>query len=395
MGDEKRQKKWTENYLRSFDARYVAAHNAIRQMRKRKKPITISPQDLAESVNMYQPCGETVLLHQFRKRASNNFRQVMEYGPENRARQYVLSNLSKMTTTLDPRQYLFSGGRDGAAREVVRLINQGFVYFVELDIKDYYPSVDEEEAVKLLPVPSEVGMLNLTLCYLNIRRRTKTSNKQAYPLPFYTDHNSPGKAGAVSDLSDTVPPAARQGIPQGAASSPYLTEVLLASVISALPQFTEVVSFADNILLLARTEAELLSAAKTCGRLLLEHPAGPLRPVVKSRGHVSQGLTFLGYQFRLGNGCVEVAPSPDNLDRYQHQFDEALEQIRNNALPYDVRHRRADKISKNIKYWRSSFGISNLFRDKTNSWIADIEAARPKQLVRISYPITDKHIGDL
>jgi len=238
-------------------------------------------------------------------------------------------------------------------------------------------------------------MRTLTSCHLNISRRTKTSNNQAYPTLFYKDYNSPGNAGAVADLSDTVPPAARRGIPQGAASSSYVTEVLLASVISALPQFIGVVSYADNILLLARTEAELLNAEKTCGRALKAHPAGRLRPVVKSRGHLTDGLIFLGNQFRLNNRLVEVWPSPDNLDRYQHQFDDALKQIRNNGLPYDVRHRCADKMSKNIKSWRSSFGVSDLFRDTTNSWIAVIEAARPKQLIRISYPITDKNIGNL
>lgn len=93
MGDEKRQADLTENYLRSYNAKLVAAARANQQMRKCKKPTTISLQDLAESVNMYQPCSEIVLLHQFRKRASNNFRRVMEYGPENRTRQYLLSEV--------------------------------------------------------------------------------------------------------------------------------------------------------------------------------------------------------------------------------------------------------------------------------------------------------------
>jgi len=394
-GDEKQFEKRRETHLRSFDTRYVAADTAKGKLKNGKGLVPAELKELAAKLDLFQSCEEPVSCIPISKPGREKVRPVLAYGPEHRTRQYAILGLLRATTTLDQRQYLFSGGLARAVREVIRLIEEGFIYFVELDIKDFYPSVNEKEAIKLLPVPFEVGMLNLTSCHLNIVRRTKTGNKQAHHSPSYKDHNSPGKAGAISDLSDSVTPAAWQGIPQGAASSSYVTEVLLASVISALPQSIGVVSYADNILLLARTEEELRKAVKACGRILNTHPAGQFQPVEQSHGHVTDGLTFLGHQFRLDNGHVEVGPSPDNLGRYQRQFDEALAKIRNDGLPYDVRHCRADKISENIQSWRSSFDISNPFRDTANYWITAVEAARPKRLIRISHSITNKHIGDL
>src|SRR5262249_46835887 len=75
---------------------------------------------------------------------------------------------------------------------------------------------------------------------------------------------------------------ARRGIPQGSAVSPILAEMLLAPVLFQVPGGGKVVAYADNIVVLAKSECDADAMTDSLGLALKKHPAGPLWPKIKS-----------------------------------------------------------------------------------------------------------------
>src|SRR5207244_2235439 len=71
---------------------------------------------------------------------------------------------------------------------------------------------------------------------------------------------------------------ARRGMPHGSTVSALVAEIVIASVLKALPAIGVVVNYADNMLVMAKTKAAARSLTKTVQLALLGHPVGPLTP---------------------------------------------------------------------------------------------------------------------
>ena len=145
---------------------------------------------------------------------------------------------------LHPHQYATRGGVHAAIRHTKQALIDGYVWAVELDINDCYPSFDEEKLSNLLPLTKEVTEHVILSRHLNLSSGFKRVR------------NSPGDDQEGDAIIPGAISPARLGIPQGSAVSPIVAEAMVAIALKQVPSLGVIIAYADNILLLAKTKSE-------------------------------------------------------------------------------------------------------------------------------------------
>ena len=148
---------------------------------------------------------------------------------------------------------------------VGKLMGQSYVWSVEIDIENCFPSFEEERLYEFLPLPKEVIRHVIMASYLNI------TSGNLYDL------FGPAEHGVDPILATDVLAEARQGIPQGSASN-IVAEMLLASLFKTLTNVGVAIGHADNTLLMATNKTDLLTITEAFRSAVKAHPAGLLRP---------------------------------------------------------------------------------------------------------------------
>ena len=175
-----------------------------------------------------------------------------------------------------PHSYGFRPGRGckDALRRVQELLDQGYTWVVDADIQQYFDSIPHEPL--LAEVEQEVAdgpVLELVRAYL--------------------------KQGVLEGLKTWEPEA---GTPQGAVVSPLLANIYLHPVdVEVATAGYEMVRYADDFVILCRSEAEAKAALELVqraveGRGLALHPEKTRVVNAHERG----GFDFLGYHFERG-----------------------------------------------------------------------------------------------
>ena len=194
-------------------------------------------------------------------------RTVLEFGIENRALQYLVHHVLSVLVQLHPDQYLLRGGVHEAIKQTRTALSDGFRWAVEIDISNCYPSFDESKLANFLPLPKEVTDSVIISGCLNLI----PGNLQHYFGPADDDEGDPFQLAAA--LAN-----ARRGISQGSAASPLVAEAVLAISIKQVPKLGVIIAYADNILLLAKSESDVVGMTEALLAALEEHPVGRLRP---------------------------------------------------------------------------------------------------------------------
>jgi hypothetical protein len=155
-GKRRRADYLTQQYLRSRDAKDVAAAQAWRKLKPHRRPNANQLPAIAERLNAWDGTTEPVILS-FKEKASKpgHFRPLLDFGIENRALQHLVLGALKARADLHPNQYVMKGSHD-AIRRVTELMANGYEYAVEIDIKDCFASFDGEKVLDLLPLPKRV-----------------------------------------------------------------------------------------------------------------------------------------------------------------------------------------------------------------------------------------------
>ena len=154
------------------------------------------------------------------------------------------------------------------------------------------------------------------------------------------------------------------GIPQGSAISSFVAEMLLAPAIAQLPHCGVAVAYADNILLLAKSNDEMVSMTKSLLRALAAHPAGPLMPNPPKRYGPGDQVEFLGHQIMVENGTVRVSPSQENLYRFKTKFKRKLSALHGHPNPHGVSQLRQFVIS-----WSAAFKLWDAVEEHRNHYL--------------------------
>lgn len=166
-------------------------------------------------------------------------------------------------------------GCKDALREVERLLHAGYMFVVDADIKAYFDNIPHA------PLMADIG------CYIADGRVLELIGSFL-------------KQDVLEDMALWTP---EKGSPQGAVVSPLLANLYLHPVDTAMEAAGfEMIRYADDLVVLCRSEAEALNALDTLGRLTTERGL-TLHPDKTRLVNVSipgEGFDFLGYHFERG-----------------------------------------------------------------------------------------------
>jgi RNA-directed DNA polymerase len=178
-----------------------------------------------------------------------------------------------LDTTFHERSFGFRHGRSchDALRVVERLLEDGYVYVVDADLKSYFDTIPKDRLMNLIGQQiSDSRVLKLMRSFLD--------------------------QGIMEDLRTWVP---ETGVPQGAVLSPVLSNVYLNPLDHLMAEKGfEMVRYADDFVILCRSEFEAEAAMEeiktwVSGQGLTLHPTKT--KIVDSR---EKSFSFLGYSFR-------------------------------------------------------------------------------------------------
>ena len=166
-------------------------------------------------------------------------------------------------------------GCKDALREVERLLRAGYTYVVDADIKAYFDNIAHG------PLMADIGryiadgrVLELIQSFL--------------------------KQDILEDMVLWTP---EKGSPQGAVVSPLLANLYLHPVdVAMVAAGFEMIRYADDLVILCRSEAEARRALDLLGRLTTERglTLHPDKTRLVDASHPGEGFEFLGYHFERG-----------------------------------------------------------------------------------------------
>lgn len=348
-GDGTRVHENLRIFLRSYDVAIACMAQAVQRLKRAYRPSNAKIVKLAEEVSVWQPSTETVRLDFKAKNGNtNDYRPIFVFGLRQQAAQIMAARALTVLVAPDKDQFLFNGGTTKAIEAVCEALEEGFHWVCETDIKSCYPSFDGEALPDCLPLAKEVTRSVLLCSSLNLVSGNFRGLLGKNP---WSELEKWQHADFYSDLL-----AARRGIPQGSIVSPYVVEILLATLIAPLREMgCRVVVFADNIMILAKSESEMSSAVDCLRAALQAHPAGPLHPKVPKWAEPGEAFDFLGYRIDPNMVPIRVSPSPKNKAKF-HSKHQALE---DHALATDVptfaRLKRIRNIKRHVKSWTAGF----------------------------------------
>ena len=342
-------KKHSIKHLHDATRQYLNSHavKALACKKTRKKGDKIAPQKLALQLNVWEPSNEVVILHPVLKTNSYDYRMLLKFGQENRARQMMLKMALMHRFKTQPEQFMMNGGRDKAIQKLVANYKEGFQYVLELDVYRCFNSFDVLGVSKHLALPKEVCRNVLSGINLNI------SLSRCYEK--IIDY-SPTEFEGLTSLqvlahmdSDWEP--ARQGLTEGSLVSPFVCELLLAWVVERLPKSKgRLINFADNFLFMCESENEVMELHNILQELLFKHPAGPLKvKPYKTVFKPGQPFEFLGYWIEPYGGEASVR-WPERADKKSRK----------------QRGRVYNLLLSSVSLERKANAINNLFKRQRN-----------------------------
>ncbi|TIQ44616.1 reverse transcriptase domain-containing protein [Mesorhizobium sp.] len=330
-------------YLRSLDARYLATLRGNAALKKNRRVATEKLLPIAQSLNAWAGTQEKVILR-LKPKENGDARKLMDYGIENRALQYLVRPLIGAQFNLHPHQYGTRAGRDAAIKRVATFLEQGYVWAIETDIKDCYPSFYGEKLSNFLPIPKKVTENVVCSVFYNLS----------------LGHNSTfGPADGPEEdkiLIGTLFADAQLGIPQGSATSALILDYVLAPVFHQLPKHGEIVGYADNILVMGKSEDDAVSMTLALWTALEANPAGHFRPKEPKASEPGDPTDFLGYRLTLIDGSVRIEPTPKNLEKFYAMLSHELSKIVNTSSAI-LRARRVKKLRRRVYSWTAAFKL--------------------------------------
>ena len=222
--------------------------------------------------------------------------------------------------------YGFRPGRGclDALRRVEELLQAGYTFVVDADLKGYFDSIPH--ARLLADVARKVAdqrVLDLVAAYL--------------------------KAGVLDGLQEWQP---EQGTPQGAVISPLLANLYLDEFDHAMArQGYQLVRYADDFVILCRSAAEAERALADVRRLV-EGRGLTLHPTKTRLVDASQagGFDFLGYHFERGYRW----PRAKSLDKLKDKIRELTPRTHGHALEQIV-----GRLNATLRGWFHYFKYSH------------------------------------
>jgi len=295
--------------LRSGRFGLFHAYRGVLKAKRIRHATRQSLEALAERLNPFNACYERVTRREIEQ--DGRSRTVDTFGPHKRALQHLVADVIRALHPPRANQFLFHGGIPAALVAVEAACARGLTHAVELDVEGFYRNIPAECLAGILrPLPEAV--VEHVVWDLSLR---------------VTGDDMP----SVISVRRTAPPLNdTQGLSLGSASSPIVGEVIIGRLLAAseIDFGPDIITYADNLLVLGRSEQEAEARAEDLTALAFSPVFGSLRLREKDRGHFllpaqsvgggfSVGVPFAG-QFgqRDGNGMFTWEPTPERQARH-------------------------------------------------------------------------------
>ena len=169
------------------------------------------------------------------------------------------------------------------------------------------------------------------------------------------------------DQLDNVIQEGRQGLIQGSALSSLVFEHVLAPALSLMPSCGRIVSYVDNILVMAKTEDDLKLMINELGGLLKKHPVGPFMSRLENKNAPTNIHEFLGHRISASKSGFAAAPSKENEALFNQRLEQGLNVIRDPVRSHRVRLAKAKHLRLFVRSWTAAFATwrkASAFRDQ-------------------------------
>ena len=343
-------------YLGSFDAKLHATLEAYQAMEPKDRPDPAKLKVIASGLDPWKGTKEPVLVHRIPKGSPGEYRTVLEFEIENRALQYLVRDVLIAVLELHPNQYATRGGVHAAIKHTKQALTDGYLWAVELDIKDCYPSFDGEKLTSLLPLPKEVTEHVILSRHLNLSSR------------FSTVDNSQGDDHEGDAIAPEAISAALRGLLQGSAASPIVAEAMVAFALKAVPTLGVITAYADNVLLLAKTKSDRDSMTKALLVAFEAHPVGRLRLSTKTFGP-GEPVEFLGHCLTPCEEGVRIEITDANKRKFEDRMKAKLRSLAKTKRQR-ARRKALHDIKQDIQSWVDAFTLCDDTQKIRSYWLA-------------------------
>lgn len=233
--------------LRIPKMRRLHAFDALKACGQLRGATPASVDDLANNYNPFGPVLNEPAVW-MTLRPGGRKRSVLNFGPIRRMHH---KSVARVLRSLHPplrEQFLFNGGMPMALQAIEAAISAGATHSCELDFVDFYGSVRFDDLAEVMrPLPSSVTQHVVWDTHLR-ERRLILGGPCSSPTP--------------------EPP---NGFLLGSAVSSIAGEVLIARLLQAA-QLPGIITYADNLCVLGRSEEEVAARIHQLQRVLLNPP---------------------------------------------------------------------------------------------------------------------------
>lgn len=211
-------------------------------------------------------------------------------------------------------------GAKMALREVERLLKEGHTWVVDADIKGYFDNIPQEPLMKRVEKRIADGkVLNLIHQFL--------------------------EQPVMEELRSYVP---TQGTPQGAVLSPLLANIYLHSLDEVITQTHHMVRYADDFVILCKSEQEAQEALGKVRKWTQENglELHPDKTKVGNCLEPGQGFEFLGYKFEGGRKFVRKK----SMKKLRDAIRAKTKRVRGGSMSKIIEH-----LNPTLKGWFEYF----------------------------------------
>ncbi|MGE3643783.1 MAG: reverse transcriptase domain-containing protein [Beijerinckiaceae bacterium] len=254
------------------------------------------------------------------------------------------------------------------------------IYAARLDITSFFPSHDPEWLVNELPLPKEV------VEHVVIGRHFEVKVAEA---------NAAKTILATYSLSyEHFNDLARQGLPQGLATSSLIAMMTIARLKWPATSGVAMFNLADDFFLLAQTEKDLSEAIEKLQGAVAKLPGGQFELNLKQVGSLSKGIDFLGHTLRITESGLRVSPSHASMEIIMSKLDKLEEEIYSKTGKPTKNPERAVELGARyvalVRGWRAAHQACD---DLETRWCAEFIAHMDEILAALGVTLQQAKAG--
>ncbi len=306
LNDHQQQREhvnWLTSDLTALLSHAVKANAA---MHPAKRVTLEACLELPEKAGVSQPIPERVEM--YAKPKTGGFRVIHEFGIVHRSIQFGVRQVASRYFL--PRSFQQTqAGVPKAISRVEKALLDGHDHVVEIDIKKFYGSFDEERLLNEFTLPKAVEL------------PTDVVKHAVFSRHYEAEWKKGGLNNVPHSLLPILNQEAHSGLSTGSGCSPIIAMITVSKLAWSEMAGVIVVNYLDNFLVLASSDALLGEAVSKLSAAIEQLPGGHFKPKKVFHNHAVDGFDFLGHHVRLEGNAVDITPTESNFHDFCSECD--------------------------------------------------------------------------